>query len=175
MTPDTSTQTVPAVLPGHLPAEARDKMGEILLRYQQALGVENYAVAAQHMDMLLTSIGTSDTARCTQAVEALAAVFAEMQPYDELERVLLLQVEMAAMRAATALRQSRAASSVESQNTYVNMATRLMRICAQQIETFTRYRNRNNNAGVTVNQITADNAIVGTVYNAAGGKRHADD
>ena len=104
----------------------------------------------------------------------MAAIFAELQPADELERVLLLQVEMANMRAAEALRQSRAAESVEAQNAYVNMTTRLMRICAQQIDAFVRYRNRNSNASVTVNQIKADNAIVGTVY-AEGGKRHADN
>ena len=146
----------------------------IMFRFQQAMGVENHAVVAQHFDMLLKSIGTADAAKCAQAVEAVAAIFAELQPADELERVLLLQVEMANMRAAEALRQSRAAESVEAQNAYVNMTTRLMRICAQQIDAFVRYRNRNSNASVTVNQIKADNAIVGTVY-TEGVKRHADD
>lgn len=94
-------------------------------------------------------------------LNGIVAALGEIQPKDPLETLLVIQMFMANRRAGIAIKESCKAMLPEDQERQVAIATRLMRLFTQQMETLRKYRNGNNQT-INVNYINANQSVVNT-------------
>lgn len=108
-------------------------------------------------------IATCQSGNSLDDLHGILSVIAEVQPKDPLETLLVIQMCLATRRAGVAIRDSAKAMLAEDQERQAAIATRLMRLFTQQMETLRKYRG-GGNQNITVNYVHAGQAVV-----AAGG------
>ena len=130
-------------------------------RIGEAFGTEDIDVAAY----LLNSICRASGIKAEQAdvLNGLCAAIQELHPRDHCERMLVSQMVLVDYRLKTCMHSAGRALSPEMRDTEMAMAIKLMRLYTQQLETLRRYRTGGNQM-ITVNHVTAEQAIVGDVY-----------
>ena len=130
-------------------------------RIGNAFGTEDMDVAAY----LLNSLCKVSGIKTEQAdvLNGLCAAIQELHPRDHCERMLVSQMVLVDYRLKACMHSAGRALSPEMRDTEMAMAVRLMRLYTQQLETLRRYRTGGNQM-ITVNHVTAEQAIVGDVY-----------
>lgn len=135
---------------------------EWLTRLSKAFGTEGTELAAYILGNLARADGKMPV---EHTLNSLIAAVQEAKPRDTLERILLVQMFLAAHRGMTALSRSSSAMLPEDAAARAGEARRFMYLYARQLEALRRYRNSGQQ---TITVVHADKAIVGNVVTAGG-------
>jgi hypothetical protein len=101
-------------------------------------------------------------------VNALISVFEDIKPRDALERMLVAQMMMCFGHATRQFRFAANATLTGTEERHLNLASRLIKLYSTQLETLRKYRNEGRQV-ITVNHVTANQAIVGDVHHGGRG------
>jgi hypothetical protein len=105
-----------------------------------------------------------------QQLCAVCDIFSEMAPKDPLESMLCVQMIAVHFQASELMRQATMCSLPETCQSYLNLATKLMRTYGRQMDTFRKNRLKGRQEiRVEHINITGGQNIVGTVNHEGGG------
>ena len=131
-------------------------------RLSHAFGTEEGELARY----ILENLARADDRRPSETtLNALISAVREAHPRDTLERMLVVQMFLAAHRGMTALSQSSTATLLEDKISCSKIARRFMYLYARELEALRKYRNSGQQ---TITVVHADKAIVGNVVTAGG-------
>jgi hypothetical protein len=143
--------------------------------FMQTFGTASLDFASRQVALLVPIVSVPDQAPDEGDVNAALAFIGGQQPRDELEAAMAVQMVCTHETALLMIKRAVRSPLIEQQERYVNMATKLQRAMATQIETMKRYRStgeqtiRVQHQNVVVQD--GGQAIVGDVTAGGGDKR----
>lgn len=142
--------------------------------FQKATGIEDQASQSMLLYHCLSSCGYTDIANKEEeeiAKRSVLNTLEELAPKDAMEGRLIAQIFTLQERGMQFLESSQRASSVESQNLYINMSTKLFRTSNETVEALQKWRRKGTQTVVVqhVNVEDGGKAIVGGNMVAGGG------
>jgi hypothetical protein len=143
-------------------------------KFQAAMGTTEWSFAAQLHGQLLNAAcaGSNSQPLAQEDVNAALAAMHGIAPKDEVEAMLAAQMIATHTAAMTVLRRLKAAENIPQQDSNGNLATKLLRTFAAQVEALNRYRGKGQQKVIVehVHVHPGGQAIVGAVNsNPQGG------
>jgi len=143
--------------------------------FTQTFGTASMDFASRQVQLFVPIVSVLGEAPDESVVNAALAFIGGQQARDELEAAMAVQMLCTHETALQMIKKALRAPLIEQQERYVNMATKLQRTMATQIETMKRYRS-NGEQTIRVqhqNVVVQDGgqAIVGDVIAGGGDKR----
>ena len=98
-------------------------------------------------------------------VRAVAVAMGDFKPRDTVEGMMAVQIVSLHFQIQKMMEKSTASPFIDSQNSYLNMATKLMKVFSAQLEMFRKYRQKGEQRMIVehVNVHSGGQAIVGHV------------
>ena len=149
-------------------------------RYSESYGTVDSDVQFHLLNQMVQSFngilssGEIDKEKSIQACNTALAILHGIQPQDELEGLLAVQMVGTHNMAMDCMGKATRTDRVDFMNTYMNGATKMLRTFAAQMEALTKYRTGGQQK-MTVEHVHVNEggqAIVGTVNQGGGGNNN---